>query len=236
MTKIPLDDILEGLYKLRIRESEKLKTVLELYDLEIHQKKLEPDCHRLKTMVNRSIEQDIRNKNFGNSIGNFEKNAVVKNQGTKQRVQRILGDCWQWETNGQCVKGNNCSFRHDMNKRAKSSPSNPSPNSFMRQNERKSSRTRSPRGKSPSGRMSRWPCKDYLRGTCNNSFCDKWHPPECLFSSLVLSAIKTEVPLDSDDQAYQNFLLQQYGERIEDAVKTRQIEKILYGCRISECC
>ena len=37
MTKIPPDDILEGLYKLRIRESEKLKTVLELYDLEIHQ-------------------------------------------------------------------------------------------------------------------------------------------------------------------------------------------------------
>ena len=48
MKKIPLDDILEGLYKLRIRESEKLKTVLELYDLEIHQKKLGPDCHRLK--------------------------------------------------------------------------------------------------------------------------------------------------------------------------------------------
>ena len=40
MTKIPHDDILEGLYKLRIRESEKLKTVLELYDLKIHQKKI----------------------------------------------------------------------------------------------------------------------------------------------------------------------------------------------------
>ena len=51
MTKIPSDDILEGLYKLRIRESEKLKTVLKLYDLEIHQKKLGPDYHRLKTMV-----------------------------------------------------------------------------------------------------------------------------------------------------------------------------------------
>ena len=58
MTKIPPDDILEGLYKLRIR-SEKLKTVLELYDLEIHQKKLGPDCHRLKTMVKRSIEQEM---------------------------------------------------------------------------------------------------------------------------------------------------------------------------------
>ena len=40
MTQIPTDDILEGLYKLRIRESEKLKTVLELYDLETHQKKI----------------------------------------------------------------------------------------------------------------------------------------------------------------------------------------------------
>ena len=92
MTKIPHDDILEGLYKLRIRESEKLRTVLELYDLET-QKKLGPDYHRLKAMVKRSIEQEIRNKNFGARSGNFEKNAVVKNQGTKQRVQRILGDC-----------------------------------------------------------------------------------------------------------------------------------------------
>ena len=69
--------------KLRIRESEKLVTVLELYDLETHQKKLGPDYHRLKAMVKRSIEQEIRNKNFGARSGNFEKNAVVKNQGTK---------------------------------------------------------------------------------------------------------------------------------------------------------
>ena len=164
MTKIiPPDDILEGLYKLRIRESEKLKTILELYDLEIHQKKLGPDYHRLKTMLKRSIEQDFRNRNFGARNGNYEKNAVVKNQGTKQRVQRILGDCWQWESNGQCVQGDNCSFRHDMNKRGKVTPSNTPPNSFMQQNERKASRTRSPRGRSPSSRMSRWPCKDYLK-------------------------------------------------------------------------
>ena len=100
---------------------------------------------------------------------------------TKQREQIILGDCWQWEANGPFSKGDNCSFRHDVNKRGKVTPSNPSPNSFMQQNERKSSRNRSPRGKSPSGRMSRWPCKDYLKGTCNNSFCEKLHPPECLF-------------------------------------------------------
>ena len=137
MTKIPPDEILEGFYKLRIRESEKLKTVLELYDLEIHQKKAGPDYHRLKTMVKRSIEQDLRNKNFGATNGNYERNAVVKNQGTKQRGQRILGDCWQWEANGQCSKGDNSSFRHDVIKRAKMTQPNPSPNSFMQQSERK---------------------------------------------------------------------------------------------------
>ena len=109
-TKIPPDDLLEGLYKVRIRESEKLKAVLELFALETHQK-LGHDYDRLKTMVKRSIEQDIRNKNFGIRNGNYEKKTVVKNQGTKQRVQRILGDCWQWESNGQCSRGDNCSFR-----------------------------------------------------------------------------------------------------------------------------
>ena len=140
MTKIPPDDILEGLYKLRIRESEKLKTVLELYNMEIHQKKVGPNYHRLKTMVKRSIEQDLRNRNFGARTGNYERNAVVKNQGTKQRGQGILGDCWQWEANGRCSKGDNCSFCHDIFKRAKMTQPKPSPNSFMQQNERNASR------------------------------------------------------------------------------------------------
>ena len=45
-------------------ESEKLKTALEVYNMEIHQKKAGPDYHRLKTMVKRSIEQNLRIKNF----------------------------------------------------------------------------------------------------------------------------------------------------------------------------
>ena len=116
MTKIPHDDILEGLYKLRIRESETFKTVLKLYNVEIHQKKAGPDYHRLKTMVRRITEQNLRIMNFKARNGNKESNAVVKNQGTKQRGQRILGDDWQWEAHGQCSKGDNCSFRHDVNK------------------------------------------------------------------------------------------------------------------------
>ena len=154
MTKIPSDDILEGLYKLRIRESEKLKTVLELY-MEIHQKKAGPDYHRLKTMVKRSIEQNLRMKNFEARNGNFERSAVVKNQGQNSVNKRSLGDCWQWEANGQCSKGDNCSFRHDINKRAKNDTAESFSELSTRQNERNASRTRSPRGKSPSGRMFR---------------------------------------------------------------------------------
>ena len=50
--------------KLRIREFDKLKTVLELFKKETHQKKAEPDYHRLKRMEKRSIEQNLRMKNF----------------------------------------------------------------------------------------------------------------------------------------------------------------------------
>ena len=78
-------------------------------------------------------------KNFEARNGNYERNAVVKNQGTKQREQRTLEDCWQWKANGQCSKGDNCSFRHDINKRAKMTQPNLSPNSFMQQNERNAS-------------------------------------------------------------------------------------------------
>ena len=137
MTKIPSDDILESLYKLRIRESEKLKTVLELYDLEIHQKKIGPDDHILKTNGSKkSIEQNLGMKNFEARNGNFKTSSVVKNQVMKQREHRSQGDCWQWKANGQCSKGDNCSSRHDINKRAKSTQPNPSRSSLTRQNER----------------------------------------------------------------------------------------------------
>ena len=54
-------------------------------------------------------------------------------------------------------------------------------------------------------------CEEYesLHGRSGRPDMVMWH-------SIVLSAIKTEVSLDCDDPAYQNFLLQQYEERIEN--------------------
>ena len=68
---------------------------------------------------------------------NFETCAMVKNQRVKQREQRILGECWQWKANGQYSKGDNCSFRHNMNRRAKSTQPNPSQRDLLRSRERK---------------------------------------------------------------------------------------------------
>ena len=78
MTKILSDDILESLYKLRIRGSVQFKTVLELYDMGIHQKILMPNYQRLQTMVKRSIDQKLRLRNFDVRHEKIEKGAVVK--------------------------------------------------------------------------------------------------------------------------------------------------------------
>ena len=64
MTKILSDDILESLYKLRTRESDQFKPVLELYDMEIRQKKSMPNYQKLKTMVKRRKDQKLRLRNF----------------------------------------------------------------------------------------------------------------------------------------------------------------------------
>ena len=80
MSKTPSDDILDSLYNLRIRDSAQLKTVLELYDTEIHQKISMPNDQKLKTMVKRCIDQKLRLRNFDARHGRIETGAVVKNR------------------------------------------------------------------------------------------------------------------------------------------------------------
>ena len=73
MSKIPSDDILESLYKLRTRESAQLKTVLDLYDTEIHQ------------------------QNFDARHGRIETGAVVKNRKGTSAVEGGKGTCYKWK-------------------------------------------------------------------------------------------------------------------------------------------
>ena len=107
---------------------------------------------------------------------------LVKNQREQRRVHKRQGECWQWRANRQCTKGDPCSFRHDRNKRAKATTlPTPSPeHTTQAQGGKNLSISKSPRGKSPSGKISRQPCKEHLQGTCTNPSCEKWHFLECL--------------------------------------------------------
>ena len=122
MTKIPPDDVLESSYKLRIRESDQIKNVLKLYDLEIHQKKSKPDDQRLNTMVKKSIDQKLRLRNFVARNERIVTGAVV----TNRRVNVVFKEDKEHAINGKQqdslreeIGGR---FRHDEDKRAKPKP------------------------------------------------------------------------------------------------------------------
>ena len=150
--------VLESLYKLRIRESGQFKTVLELYDMEIHHKISMPNYQKLKTMVKRSIDQKLRFRNFDARNERIETGAVV----TSRRGLSDIG------------RGDQCSFQHDGHERAKPTPKTAPPSEPPKCVEKKTLK-----GRSSFGKSNRQPCKNFLKGTCTKLPCDSWHPPEC---------------------------------------------------------
>ena len=151
MSKIPSDDVLESLYKLRIRESAQLKTVLELCNTEIRQKISFPNYQKLKTMVKRSIEQKLRLRNF---------DAVKKSWKGLSGVEGGKGICYQWKEKGQCSQGDRCSFRHgtqDLAEKPEHTASTPSEPTASRG--RSVSRKRSIRGNRNNGSILLQPCR-----------------------------------------------------------------------------
>ena len=103
-----------------------------------------------------------------------EQNSVYK------ELLEIVGN---GKPTGQCVKGDNCIFRHDINKRGKSYTSRI--RLRILSCSRMSEKHREP--EVPECTESQWEnvidghARITLRGTCNNSFCETWNPPECLF-------------------------------------------------------
>ena len=141
MTKIPSDGILESLYKLRIRESAELKTVLELYDMEIHQKISVPNYQKLKNHGEEELDHNVRLRNFDARHERIETGAVVKNRKGLSGVQGGKGKCYGWKEKG-CVrsKGDQGSFQHESNDRAKPTPKAAPPSESPTQRGRSASR------------------------------------------------------------------------------------------------
>ena len=152
-SKIPPDDVLENLYKLRIRESAQLRTILEFYDMEIHQKISMPNYQKLKTMVKRSIDQKLRLREFQARHERIETGAVVKNRKGMSGHEGGKRVCCQWKAKGQCSKRDQCSFWHESNDRAKSTPKAAPPSEPIASRGRSVSRKKSLRGRSQTGKF-----------------------------------------------------------------------------------
>ena len=80
-----------------ILESDQLKTVLELYDMEIHQKISMPNYQKLKSMVKRRKDQKLRLRNFDARHGKIETGAVV----SSHRDQVVLKEDKEFATSGK---------------------------------------------------------------------------------------------------------------------------------------
>ena len=173
MTKIPSDDVLESLYHSRMRESDQLKTVLELYDMEMHQNISMPNYQKLKAMVKGSIDQKLRLRNSVARDEKIETGAVVKSRKGSSGLERGKGICYQWKAKGQCSRGDQCSFRHECHTLApKSTPKAAPPSELSMTRGGSASRKRSLRGRSQSGKCNRKQCKNFLKGTCTKLPCD----------------------------------------------------------------
>ena len=100
-------------------------------------------------------------RNFGARHGKVETGAVVKNRKGLSDVEGGKGIWYQWKERGQCSKGDQCSFRHESNDRAKPTPKAERPSEPQSSKSRGGSvpRKRNARDRSQSEKLNRPPCK-----------------------------------------------------------------------------
>ena len=172
MTKIQSDDILEGLYKIkntRVGEGQDRVGIVWLGDSS--EESLDLIITDWRQWWKRSIEQNLRIKNLEARNANYE---------TKRRGQES-GDKTAWTSQRAVFQRRQLQFSVTISISVQKRHSRILLRALLRGRMREMHRESEVREASPSGRMLRLPCKDYLKRTCTNSFCEKWHPPECLF-------------------------------------------------------
>ena len=178
--------ILDGLYNSKLQDSVQLQTALAMYEQENVRNNGQPSCSRLKTAARRHTDQIMRTRNFRARNEIVEIGTVTKSHnGRIVSVERRVGECYQWKANGQCLKGDSCSFRHEPasgNRCAggrKEQSSSPAPEAKAQTDGKIPSKGSNSKGESPSWTRGRIPCKDVLGRKCTNPSCNLWHPPVC---------------------------------------------------------
>ena len=88
------------------------QTVLGLYEMEIHQR---------VSKVKRTPDQEFKSRNYQARNGSRQEQRWMI-AGAKAVLMNDEEKFYQWRAAGQCSKGDNCSFRHDVKQSGKSTP------------------------------------------------------------------------------------------------------------------
>ena len=125
-----------------------------------------------------------------------EQSERPKQRETRQRWQKAR-KVPSMESEGQCTRGDACSFRHGENKRGMAmQPSSPAPKPQTQSDGKNCSKRKALRShQSPSRKRTRWPCKDYISATRTNQ---RWF----LASSRVSKLQNGIVIANSANSAY----------------------------------
>ena len=99
ITEMPQENVLEGLHKMRIRDSEQLQTVMALCGQDIDTKDLFPSDQRLNSVAKKFLDQKIRNRNFKprKIEPRQEHRRKVEAKGGPESGERKQGDCYPWK-------------------------------------------------------------------------------------------------------------------------------------------
>ena len=96
VSEMPLDMILEGLYKSKLQNSARLQTVLALHDQEMARNSGKHSNSQLKTAVKLHVDQMMRARNFRVPSDVVESGSATKSQkGNEAYVERKVGECFQ---------------------------------------------------------------------------------------------------------------------------------------------
>ena len=129
-------------------------------------------CSRLKHMGRWFVEH-FKEQELGKETQEKLLKAMHRNR--SKITDRKNGDCNQWTSKGQNLRGDSCSTTHDKQKKGKEEDPFLSP---KREDTRNTEGK--PKGTSPSGKSNKVVCTCIQKGDCQKTpACGCWHPPEC---------------------------------------------------------
>ena len=195
--KLPEPEVLLSFFRRQLEKSKQLEGPLDLLRQDFIYKGVEPTYDQLVTLVKFHLdEQRVKKNRQQRNAQHGQQRAFAAGE---KAPKKKTGTCWQYQKNGTCVNGENCSFVHDSDtaaprKRGRSSTPGPKKGKAKGDGKGKSSSqkggkspardksNRPKRGKSPKGTEDRIPCKDHRKGQCKKGdACDFWHPKPCRY-------------------------------------------------------